>query len=401
MGSGTGNRDMRRLLLLLIFVGLVLPVGCALPQASGTPVPSPKPQSTPTVEPTPAQIQLPDNGDSQQPMPTSQESPASTGQSAEWKTYSSTAYNITVRYPPSWERDPRYSLPDSYRYSGADAFFMLSASNANTIDQAAGFEANHKLRPYGSNPTVTKTQVHGQDARLVIPSDDQAPEMGSQTALIILSPEPIQIAGTSYKYLVLWADKDHMQAIASTLRFGSSNPSTQVQTTPRPEPSPPTPGASESKRTPVSGYVSGRAVSVASDHVVVKTASQGDVALNLAPFRIWDDLWVKEIPIEVGDDITAFDPRDGRMPVLYVNIVNLIGTVSNIRREAGILFFDLRGGPVGAHQDTAYAVKVEQRARVAEPAQEGGPWPQENQRSQVIGRRLKDGSILATTVFFY
>lgn len=216
-------RGTRRLLPALLLLGLVFSSGCAIRQPSAATEPLPTPSSVPTIViPTAisdeAPVVVPPAANA--PRDTSQSPEPTPEQTGGWEAYSNQAYNISLRYPPSWKRDPGYDLPDSYRYSGPDGFFMLSASNANTIDEAAQFEANHKLRPYGSNPDVRKMQILGQDARLIMPSDDQAPEMHNQAGLIVVSPKPIQIGGSSYKYLVLWADKDHIQTIASTLRFG-------------------------------------------------------------------------------------------------------------------------------------------------------------------------------------
>ncbi|MBI2954962.1 MAG: zf-HC2 domain-containing protein [Chloroflexi bacterium] len=199
-----------------------------VPTTSNQPLVSSSPEPIPST-PTPTRVL----GKAPAPTPTTstrKPTPApAQGQMDNWKTFSSSDYGVTLRYPLSWESDPRYTFgPASFRYRGIDGFFTLSASNANTIDQAAEAEANHKLRPYGSKPTVAKTQVQGQDARLIMPSNDQPAEMDNQAALIILSPRPIQIVGTSYKYLVLWADKDHIEAIAGTLLFASSPPTTTI-----------------------------------------------------------------------------------------------------------------------------------------------------------------------------
>ena len=149
-------------------------------------------------------------------------------------------------------------------------------------------------------------------------------------------------------------------------------------------------------RTPVpsaaeSTSVSGRVVSVAPDQIVVMTADQRCVAIPLSLYEIWDNLWVREIPIEVGDDVTEADPGHGT-PRLCVNIVNLQGTVSNMRQEADAMLFDVRSeGP----RNRVNSVRVEPRARVS------GSGARESQSVRVIGRRLKGGSVLATTVFFY
>lgn len=168
----------------------------------------------------------------------------------------------------------------------------------------------------------------------------------------------------------------------------------------------PTPSASQasptvtcqedSARTPASSrlersLVSGRVVSVAPDQIVVRTADQGCATLPLSLYEIWENLWVKDIPIEIGDDVTEADPGHG-VPRLYVNIVNLQGVVSNTRQEAGATFFDVWSE---GSRNSVNSVRVEPQARVS------GSGPRENQSVRVIGRGLKDGSVLATTVFLY
>lgn len=166
--------------------------------------------------------------------------------------------------------------------------------------------------------------------------------------------------------------------------------SNQPMATPYPAPDPLTPAASDNAQ----GYVSGRVISIAPDHLVVRTADKGDVKVYPAFYRIWDDLWVKDIPTEVGDEITALDAAFGG-PQLYVNLVNLIGTISNVRQEADSVMFEMNNEVRYTGQRSTDTVKVEQRARVS------GSGPRESQRGQVVGRRLEDGSVLAVTVFYF
>lgn len=164
----------------------------------------------------------------------------------------------------------------------------------------------------------------------------------------------------------------------------------QTPATPCPSPAPRNSGEPDF----VPGYVSGRVVSIAPDHIVVNTADKGDVEPNPSFYRIWDDLWVKDIPIEVGDEITAADTPTGG-PVLYVNIVNLIGTISNVRREGDILLFDMEYDVRYSGERGFDTIEVDGRARVS------GTEPREGQKGQVAGRRLKDGTVLGVTVFYF
>jgi len=80
-------------------------------------------------------------------------------------------------------------------------------------------EAHHKLKPYGSEPKIEKLKIDNQDACLIIPSADQVKAMKNQSALIVHYPQPIQISGETYNYFILWADKNHINEIAKTLKF--------------------------------------------------------------------------------------------------------------------------------------------------------------------------------------
>ena len=136
-----------------------------------------------------------------------------------WETYTSQVFYVALQYPPGWGWQPIQGYDE--KYGGPDGFFQVSAAFGPdlTVDEACELVANHKLKPYGSQPQVKRLQVQRQEACLIWPSDDQARDMKGQAALIVRYPQPIQIAGDVYGYLVLWADKDHLREIAETLKF--------------------------------------------------------------------------------------------------------------------------------------------------------------------------------------
>jgi TolB protein len=59
--------------------------------------------------------------------------------------------------------------------------------------------------------------VDGQEACLILPSDDQPEAMEGQAALVVTYPEPISIGDESYAFLILWADQDHIRRIAESV----------------------------------------------------------------------------------------------------------------------------------------------------------------------------------------
>jgi len=127
-------------------------------------------------------------------------------------------YGVSLYYPATWEIIPGY---DGARLGGEDGFLQLDAARAADadIDAVADQAAHHPLVPYGSAPTIAHLVVAGQPARLILPSADQAPEMAGQAQLIVAYPEPWEIDGQEYAFLIIYADVGHLRAIAATLAF--------------------------------------------------------------------------------------------------------------------------------------------------------------------------------------
>lgn len=181
-------------------------------------------------------------------------------------------------------------------------------------------------------------------------------------------------------------------------RFSQADAGTGLQRVPPP---PPPPGTS----LVVESFATGHAVQVGPDVILIETSERGKVALHLSPTTdIWESRWVKSIPIEVGDHIMAWGARrtDRAHDVekLWVNLVNLQGTVSNVKKEMAGLTFHHHDSRQGAH-----IVKIDQRTLVAlrdSPKVTFASRPvdlAEGQFSQVIGRKVKDDSVLATDVY--
>jgi Tol biopolymer transport system component len=152
-----------------------------------------------------------------------------------WVPYVSIAYAATLEYPSNWlpisgYKDSENGAP---KFAGDNGFFHVNAIGGETLDAVATSEATHHLRPYGANPIIENQSIQGEDARLILPSADQNPAMESQAALIVTYPQPVTIAGHTYPYFVLWADKAHIRALAQTLRF-TDVPNTPATATPFP-----------------------------------------------------------------------------------------------------------------------------------------------------------------------
>ena len=138
-----------------------------------------------------------------------------------WTTYSNPVFAVSLEYPGDWQPISGYGSTETgeLRYGGINGFFHINAMDTDSIDMAAASEAGHKLQPYGSNPTIESLQVQGQEARLILPSEDQPAGMQYQAAIIIRYPQPVNVSGTPCRFFIMWADWPHIRTIAQTIRF--------------------------------------------------------------------------------------------------------------------------------------------------------------------------------------
>lgn len=136
------------------------------------------------------------------------------------KTFTSSTFRATLQYPNHWKLIEGYDTFNT-RYGSSDGFFMMSAINSEgiTFEALCAQEASHKLKPYGSNPRIKKLQIQGQQACLILPSQDQDKTMMNQAQLIVKAPREIKISGSRYNNFVLVADKYHIRELAKTLKF--------------------------------------------------------------------------------------------------------------------------------------------------------------------------------------
>ena len=131
-----------------------------------------------------------------------------------WSEYTNPTYKVRFRYPSRW------SQVDSERYEGIDGFFQIAAiSSEGSLEEVCRNEAFHRLNPYGTRPVISRITAAGKQGCLISPSADQPEEMRNQSAFIIPYPNPVIIAGQSYQYFILWANKQHIRDILNTLVF--------------------------------------------------------------------------------------------------------------------------------------------------------------------------------------
>lgn len=127
-------------------------------------------------------------------------------------------YKVSFKYPRGWSKNPRYED----KYEGESGFFEVGdfSGVGENIDEAVNEQINELYKPYGSNPTVRKFVVDGQPARVIYPSSDQTEFYKDREAAIVVKyPEPITIGEKTFDYVVIWASKDYVPLIMSTLKF--------------------------------------------------------------------------------------------------------------------------------------------------------------------------------------
>ncbi|MBP1693236.1 MAG: hypothetical protein H6Q37_1119, partial [Chloroflexi bacterium] len=89
--------------------------------------------------------------------------------------------------------------------------------------EVAQSEAQHVLKPFGSNPVVETLQVHGQEARLILPSTDQPKTAANEPAwgeLLVRYPRPVLVNHSLVEFFVLYGDVNHIRDLATTIIFG-------------------------------------------------------------------------------------------------------------------------------------------------------------------------------------
>jgi beta-lactamase regulating signal transducer with metallopeptidase domain len=133
--------------------------------------------------------------------------------------YFSEDYRISVAYPSDWHPE---ASGDKNAYAGADGYFRMSALNGEgmSLAQAAELQITHHLKPFGSDPQVTRLSIGGRtQAALIMPSADQEEAWNKQAALVLPYPAPLQIGNDVYHYFILLADQDHIEEIGQTIQF--------------------------------------------------------------------------------------------------------------------------------------------------------------------------------------
>jgi len=155
------------------------------------------------------------------PNPTKTITPSAEPTQLQWTNMLGPSIGVSVYYPEDWSiiRGSKQSDSDSYRLSGESGFIQLRSMDADSIEEAVDILLNNEIQIFGSQPVIEVLQIQGQDARLIVPSTDQAFGREGETAMIIRFPKPVYVCNPYCRYLVLWSDVDHIREIAKTIRF--------------------------------------------------------------------------------------------------------------------------------------------------------------------------------------
>jgi hypothetical protein len=186
---------------LALMASIVLVVACG--GGDGKPSPTSAPGETVTAPPAAT------------PTESTPETPGAFAQ------YSNPLFQVEFSYPTSWVPDPGYSTDygndgifEAYKDPrGREyGFFVLNAAQSTYYDlnQVTGFDAYHKLKPFGEHPVIEPLTVDGHAARLIL-QDPSAPTVPNDAELVVAAPSMMG------QYLLIYAHKDFIRAIAESI----------------------------------------------------------------------------------------------------------------------------------------------------------------------------------------
>jgi TolB protein len=138
--------------------------------------------------------------------------------SSQTATFCSTDRNVAFEYPAAWTEVPDYGSP---KFEGPTGYFILGAVRiepSGTLEGTCDAIAHHQLEPFGTDPTIQMEQVAGQQACLILPSDDQADANDHMSELLVQYPDPFRYQDR-YQCLTLVVDRAHIEQVVATLAF--------------------------------------------------------------------------------------------------------------------------------------------------------------------------------------
>ncbi len=160
-------------------------------------------------------------------------------------------------------------------------------------------------------------------------------------------------------------------------------------------------------RIPVEQIIDGTITEIDGDSIVADTSKYGLVTLHLSDeTRIWKGEWDGKLPIEVGDFFYGYgEPdKDGsiwKMEQMEVNIVNLRGAIVSTEETPEGVTLQLEG----ARENEVYTVYITSKTLLVSDEGQDIPFARDQvdlesgNGVQIIGLKLKDGTVVATRIF--
>lgn len=151
--------------------------------------------------------------------------------------------------------------------------------------------------------------------------------------------------------------------------------------------------------------IAGKVQEMGVSEIIILSPENQNIHLHIPDqSRIWDGIeWVAEIPIEVGDDVVATGVWEENSSVfivqsLYINIVQLRGVAGEIDKEnLQLKLDDPRQGVRTVIIDARTEVYLLHDNRQG-AYQELQVLPETGEYIEVIGRQLKDGTVLSVNI---
>lgn len=138
-------------------------------------------------------------------------------QEGNYKTFKSSLYDITFKYPANWTKNTNYEE----RFDGPNGFFEVGEleSFGRPIDKVVQQEIDIPIKPYGKSPEVISLELDGEPARIIMPSSDQQKVFDREVAIIVKNKKPVSESQNIYDYTIIWTDKANVQTILDSFKF--------------------------------------------------------------------------------------------------------------------------------------------------------------------------------------
>ncbi len=134
-------------------------------------------------------------------------------------------FKVSLLYPANWKTP---SENKQLGFFGVDGWFYIEGLGVNKdgLNGVVNSLTDQKNKYFGSEPLVSDLKIDGLSAKLIMPSKDQALEMKNRATIILSFPATVTIKKQKYDYLILNADKGHIDVIGQKIILTDKNPLT-------------------------------------------------------------------------------------------------------------------------------------------------------------------------------